>query len=134
MIRRDATPYGARTVRAVAVHGALDVNEPVAGYYRMRLGRGTVACGIRVWFGPPHDPVTGEELDRSWRWQAVADDGELIDFDRVWPACARDPISEADFRYRQNRRAWAQKAAPDSAYADRRRKYDSLSASTPLDF
>ena len=62
------------------------------------------------------------------------DTGELIDLERVWPACARRPISEADFRMREGRRRWAQKAAPDSAYANRGQKYDPLSSSNPLPF
>lgn len=114
--------------------GGLDASEPVAGFYKMRLVAGTVAVGIRLFNGPPADPVTGEPLDRSWRWQAIADDGELLDMERVWPACAKTPISEADYRAMQGRRQWAREQAPDSAYADRRRKYDPLSSATPLPF
>ena len=134
VIRRDGTAYADMGGRPVNTAGSFDPSVPVAGFYRMRFGAGTVAFAIKVWFGPPHDPVTGEELDRSWRWQARADDGELLDMERVWPACAKTPISEADYTARCNRRTWAQSAAPDSAYAARGRKYDSLSASTPLPF
>jgi hypothetical protein len=131
---RVSVPYAEREVRAVYVPGQIDVSEPMAGFYRMRIGAGTVSIGIRILFGAPHDPVTGEPLDRSLRWQAFADDGELLDWDRIWPACAKHPITEAEFRAKQGRRAWAEQAAPDSAYADRKAKYDPLSRSTPLPF
>lgn len=130
---RSSRPYadGAEFARTFT---GLDAETPVAGFYRIRLGAGTVALAIKIWFGPPHDPVTGEEMDRSWRWQVQADDGELLELDRVWPACARSPITEADFHARQGRRRWAQSSAPDSAYADRRKRYDPLSTATPLPF
>lgn len=109
------------------------IDQPVAGFYRLRLGQGTVAVGVKVFHGPPLDPITGEELDRSWRWQAHAD-GEPIDFDRVWPACIRNPISEQDYRRFLSRKAWAREHAPDSAYAETGRKVDHLSNNTPLPF
>ncbi|SNT20168.1 hypothetical protein [Sphingopyxis indica] len=129
---RASRTYGDRG--ATRRFDGLDVETPVAGCYRIRLGRDTVAIGVRLWFGAPLDPVTGEELDRSHRWQAQADDGEILDFERVWPACARDPITEADFKARCARRAWARENAPDSAYAERGRKVDRLSRSEPLPF
>lgn len=130
---RSARPYAAGAVAARQFDG-LDVETPVAGFYRVRMGAGTVAIGVRLWFGAPLDPVTGEELDRGHRWQAQADDGSFLDFERVWPACARDPITEADFDARRARRAWARENAPDSAYAELGRKVDRLSRSEPLPF
>lgn len=136
MIRQDATSYAemGRAAAPVHVRGAYDASIPVAGFYLMRLRSGAVASGIHIWFGPPLDPVTGEELDRSLRWQAQGDDGAIIDLDQVWPMCGKTPISEADFTARMKRRAWAQKAAPESSYANNRRKYDPLSMSEPLPF
>lgn len=110
-----------------------NVSEPTAGYYRGRLRSGAVRVGIRVWFGPPLDPVTGEEMDRSWRWQAQAN-GEYVDLDHVWPVCAGEPISEAEYRALVARSEWAKQHAPDSSYADPRRKRDLLSRSEPLPF
>ena len=136
---RSAVPYGERRVPERSFFG-FDTEKPVEGYYRVRLGADTVALGVRIWFGPPvnheagDDPEAEPVLDRSYRWQAQLDTGEIIDLERVWPACARRPISEADFRMREGRRRWAQQAAPDSAYAERGRKYDPLSPSNPLPF
>lgn len=130
MSRQDRT-YADRSARLVRVNG-LDVSQPVAGFYRMRLRGGAVKSAIRVWFGPPHDPVTGEELDRFWRWQATAD-GEPADFDRIWPACATDVLTESEYTFLIRRRAWAKQNAPRSAYATGRR-YDPLDPANPLPF
>lgn len=112
---------------------AANVASPEPGYFRFRLSARAIRGGVRIWHGPPHDPVTGEELDRSWRWQAEMN-GEPIDFDRVWPACTGEPISEAEYQRYCARREWAERNAPDSAYADARRAHDPLSKEAPLPF
>lgn len=109
----------------------LDVSEPVEGFYRFRLRSGGVFGVVRLRFGPPDDPITGEPLDRYWRWQAHFN-GELIDFDRCWPACAKNPCTEADYRAAIARQAWAKQHAPDSAYADPRARHDPLTAPMPF--
>ena len=110
-----------------------DVTTPAEGYFRFRLVSGSVIGGVKIWFGPPHDPVTGEVLDRSWRWQALFD-GEPVDFDRVWPACIGRPISEDEYRALVARREWARQHAPESAYAEVGKRRDLLSAQEPLPF
>ena len=132
-MRDRTTPYGQREVRPVHVEGAADIAEPVAGFFRMRLIQGSVRGGVHIWNGPPHDPVTGEELDRSWRWQATFN-GEAIDFDVVWPRCVGDPITEQDHERYIARVRWARINAPDSAYAERGRRIDPLSTNEPLPF
>lgn len=109
----------------------IDVEQPIAGYYRMKLRSGGVYGIVRIWHGPPLDPVTGEELDRSWRWQALFN-GEPIDFEDAWPVCAKMTATEQDYRIAINRQAWAQKHAPKSGYADARARHDPLNA--PLTF
>ena len=131
-IRRPSTPYAERVVRPVHVAGAVSVSEPVAGFYRHKFGRSTVRAGVRIWHGPPADPVTGEIMDRGWRWQAEVN-GQLTDFERVWPVCAGDPITEEEYRRYVQRKAWARENAPDSAYATGR-KIDRLSLDHPLPF
>lgn len=123
--------YGAN--REARRFDGIDVTEPVAGFYRGKLVSGGVRGGIHLWYGPPHDPVTGEELDRSWRWQAHFD-GEPVAFDRVWPQCAGDPITETEYRRYVARTRWAQEHAPTTAYAQRGMRLDPLDPATPLDF
>ena len=128
---RDATPYTQMTFAPVGQ--GIDVSTPVAGYFRHRLRGGSIAGGVRIWFGPPHDPVTGEELDRSWRWQATFN-GEPVELDQVWPVCAGDPISEADHAAYVRRAAWAKTNAPNSAFARPGKRWDPLSSDNPLPF
>lgn len=108
-----------------------DPDTPVVGFYRMRLRSGAVPVGIRVWFGPPKDPVTGEEMDRSHRWQAEAN-GAPIDLARVWPGCARDPVSPQEYAYLSTLQAWGEANAPDSPQADPTRPVDLLTAPLPF--
>lgn len=111
----------------------IPVDQPQAGFYRFRINRGAIRGGVRIWHGPPLDPITGEEMDRSHRWQALHDDAP-IEFDLVWPACAGDPITEAEYRELVQRRQWARENAPDSAYAEPGRRHDPLSMKSPLPF
>jgi hypothetical protein len=129
---RSPLSYAGRSRDAQRFDG-IDVTTPVAGFYRARLVSGGVRGGVRLFYGPPKDPVTGEELDRSHRWQAEFD-GEPVDFNRVWPVCAGEPISEEDYRRYCARKAWAEQHAPNSAYAERTRRIDPLAPETPMPF
>ncbi|WP_337846786.1 hypothetical protein [Sphingomonas sp.] len=104
-----------------------DPDVPVAGFYRHRLVSGGMYVGIRIWFGPPKDPVTGEELDRSPRWQAEAN-GAYIDLERVWPRCARDPIPKATHDYLAAQQRWGEEHAPDAPQANPHKRVDPLSS------
>lgn len=132
---RQHLDYSRRQPLALSsgAEGAVQVAAPEPGFFRYRLRSNGVRGGVKIWFGPPHDPVTGEELDRSWRWQALFDD-QPVHFDDVWPACTGEPISEADYRRYCARRKWAEQHAPQSAYADPRKKHDLFSIDSPLPF
>src|SRR3546814_11112653 len=42
----------------------------VEGFYLLNLNRARrVSIPVRIWFGPPLDPETREEMDRAPRWQ-----------------------------------------------------------------
>ena len=130
-ISRAYIDYAKASAAPAGKFVGFDPDRPIAGFYRMRLRSGAAFCGIRIWYGPPHDPVTGEELDRSWRWQAEAN-GEAIDFDRAWPKCAGSPINAAEYHHLCSVQEWARENAPDSALADPHRRADPLE--TPLLF
>jgi hypothetical protein len=108
-----------------------DADQPVAGFYRTRLKSGGVHVAVRVWFGPPKDPVTGEELDRSHRWQAEAN-GSYIDLDRVWPKCADEPIGAQEYAYLLARSEWASEHAPESPQANPHLPVNYLTAPLPF--
>lgn len=72
-------------------------DEPEEGYYQTRR-RGGVYRPIAIWYGPPLDPVTGEEMDRMWRWNCLYM-GRLINVATVWPECKKNPIDRAEYDY-----------------------------------
>jgi hypothetical protein len=110
---------------------SVDIMTPRAGFYRMRLRRRAHPVGIRIWHGPPHDPLTGEVMDRSWRWQATANN-RPIDLDRVWPVCAREPIDEAEHDRLCARQAWGEAYAPGSPEANPMQSINLLTAPIPI--
>lgn len=118
--------------RATRRFEGVDVSEPVAGFYEGKVRANGVVAGIRIWYGPPADPVTGEELDRSWRWQAECN-GLPIDFERVWPKNAGREITMARYQLHCAKTQWAKENNPDSAYADPRTK-DISALSEPVPF
>lgn len=122
--------YAVRRASAHAFAG-YDPETPVAGFYRMRLRTGAVFVGIRIWHGPPHDPVTGEEMDRSHRWQATAN-GRPIDLSRVWPKCAAHQIDQAEHDYLAAAQAWGVEHAPDSPQANPTQRINPLTAPPPF--
>lgn len=130
---RTSSVYSEGADGSQAVQGAASVSEPVAGFYRHRLRSGGVWGGVRIWFGPPHDPVTGEELDRSPRWQAEFN-GEPIDLDLVWPACTGQPILETLYDHLTAQACWARANAPQSAWANPSKRVDLLDPRNPLPF
>lgn len=128
---RDATPYAAGRAWTAPVGYGVSAEAPVTGFYRMRMRANSHYVGVRIWFGQPLDPVTGERLDRSLRWQAEVN-GRYMELDRVWPACATDPIEQAEYEHLKGLQDWASDHAPQSALADPRRPLDLLTA--PLVF
>ena len=118
-------------VRTSGAFNGFDPDTPNAGTYRMRLRSGAVHVGIRIWYGAPLDPLTGEEMDRSHRWQATAN-GAHIDLDRAWPKCAADPIDQAEHDYLASLQAWAAEHAPASPQANPTQRINPLTAPTPF--
>lgn len=130
---RKPTSYTAAPGKPFAVAGAVEVDKPFEGCFRFKLRSGGVYGGVRIIYGPPLDPVTGEEMDRSWRWYALHN-GEPIDFERVWPQCAGDPISQSEYDHYCARQNWAREHANDSAYANPMRRINLLDPANPLPF
>jgi hypothetical protein len=105
----------------------VDIENPTPGIYRLRLRSGAVYSAIRLWYGPPSDPVTGEEMDRMHRWQATAN-GQPIPYERVWPACEAEPIDQAEYDHLMKTFEWGKTHAPDSPQANPHKRVDPLSA------
>ena len=109
---------------------AYHVDTPTPGFYAMRLVRNGPLCPVRIWFGPPHDPVTGEELDRSHRYQAELN-GKPAEIDRVWPWCTKHQITETEYRYMLDVHTWATEHAPKEPEAQPRQPVN-INALKPL--
>jgi hypothetical protein len=122
-------------------HGA---DPLVEGFYLIQSSRGRrVAVPLRVWFGAPCDPETGEELDRPWRWQILVAFNLLGDeplrvgalrideLTDIWPMCQRWPIDEVEYRYRLERASWAADYDPDDAHAVIGGRIDPMTCTLP---
>lgn len=111
-------------------------DAPIEGYYEdVRWHR--VALPVHIWFGPPLDPDDGSYiLDRGPRWQMMLGD-RLVDagddeFDKVWPQCAKTPITAHEYKYRLERIAYAKDhGAQSDPWARRSGKIDLLTAPIP---
>ena len=113
------------------MNGPEGLDVPVAGFYRGKLRSKGALCGFRIWYGAPLDPLTGEELDRSHRWQAHCN-GDYVEIDDVWPYGAQLVITEREYNKFCQQQTWARQYAPNSALADPKRKSNPLTA--PLYF
>lgn len=91
----------------------------------MRLRSGGAYVGVRIWFGIPHEPWTGEPMDRAPRHQAEIN-GRYAEVADVWPRCAGDPVTEAEYRHLTKIQAWAAEHAPGSGLDDPKRKIDPI--------
>src|ERR1700743_375852 len=108
----------------------MQVGIPEAGYYKRKFGKGGVWIPVRWWLGPPHDPLTGEVMDRSPRWQATVN-GKQADPYETWISCAGHPITEAEYNYMMGVAKWAAEHAPDAPEAKPGEKVD-LNKRRPL--
>jgi hypothetical protein len=110
---------------------SFDPDLPVAGCYQVKLVRRGPPCALRIWFGPPLDPVTGEELDRAPLWLAALNGGpaDALMAGWFWPECASRPISRQEHdRLVQRHRT----LAPRSAFYDPLRPIDPLKTPVPF--
>lgn len=74
----------------------MTADQPREGYYKIREVRDGPFVPVHISFGVSRDPHTGEPLDRSPCWHATRR-GKPVEIDKVWPWCAKWPISPADY-------------------------------------
>lgn len=110
-------------------HG--DPAGPIEGFYLHRR-RGCVDMPVKVWFGPPTDPETGDVMDRCFRWQMSLAGDLLEDWDRVWPRCAGEVIDQAEYEYRMARIVYAREEDPDDPYGAVDGQIDLFTAPLPF--
>lgn len=110
---------------------------PVEGHYATKLARNGVRVPVRIWFGQAI--IAGETQDRSPGWHCEIDgrtdewerDRETgyrclvaIPIDRAWPYVAREPVTEAEYRYLVEHAAWIREHQPDHPKANPRKAVD----------
>lgn len=121
------------------------LDRPEAGTFKLRLVKGGPFVAVKLVFGQPL--VAGEILDRSPRWFAIVDGrADMVERDaatgaectvpipieRVWPHCARFPISVTEYMRMCARAEWARSHASDHALANPRQAVDWIDGRLPL--
>lgn len=115
---------------------SVPVWPPIAGYYATKLVKNGPRVAVRIWFGPAI--IDGEEQDRSHDWRAEldgstdrverGDDGYrcrvALEVEAAWPRCAKDPVTEAEYRYLLAHARWAKAHKPDHPKASPRQAVD----------
>lgn len=118
----------------------------VEGCYLLKVGEGRVDVPIRIWFGPPIDPIDGTELDRRARWQIHVNGIEYGDpdyppviagrpvdhLDQIWPRCATMPIPVEEYNYRVDRAEYAEEWDQDDPFARTGGRVDPMQAAMPF--
>ena len=92
-------------------------DEPQAGFYKTKMVRGGPWVPVRLWYGEPLDPETGERLDRSPRWQCLVGQDWRDPF-ATWPRCCDRPISADEYRFLIDDADWCKKFAPQEPPAN----------------
>ena len=72
------------------------VNRPIPGYYKRRMVRGGPWVPVEI--RNPPDPLTGEEMDRSWtdRLEAYVN-GLPAELYETWTSCYGNQITKDEF-------------------------------------
>lgn len=96
----------------------------------MRMVRGGPLVGVRIWYGQPLEPWTGEIMDRAHCWNAEVN-GEWVELERVWPQCTGDAIDEDEYNFLSQRTDWARRNDAYDPLAQPRRKTNWDTATVP---
>lgn len=93
------------------------------GFYAVRLAKGAPEVGCEVTYGPALDPETGLPLDRSWLWVVTVNGDEVHHCSPMRPQTVHvgRRITEAEYRFLIDDRAWAAEHAPHLPEANPRR-------------
>ena len=126
------------------IHERGGADPLIEGYYLVALHMaGRVSIPVRVWFGAPVDAETGDELDRSPRWQIqigfqLLEDEPLRiggiwfrDLSDVWPTCQKNPIDAVDWQYRLARAEWATDNDEADSYSQLGGRIDPMTCTLP---
>jgi len=126
----------ARTKPMAVAIVSIPLWPPREGFYATKLVSGGPRVAVRIWFGAAI--IDGEEQDRGHDWR-VEIDGRTDRWERddtgyrcrvalsveaAWPFCAKDPITESEYRYLTAHATWAREHAPNHPKASPRKPVD----------
>ncbi len=102
-------------------------------FYKIRLAKGSVWSALKVWFGPPVDPINEQPMwDRSPIWRAFLN-GEHVPIEDIMtemdgvtglPTIKGDACTEEDYLFYLRDHLWAKANKPDDPAANPRQKID----------
>jgi hypothetical protein len=121
-------------------------DAPRPGLFQL-YRRGRPEQPVKIWFGPPLDPLTRQPLERSHRWNMLLND-EPVSADPtfrepegdpyapwwgdVWPQCSGSPIAPGHYAYLVASIRHARQHDPEHPFARPDRKIDLRTAPLPF--
>lgn len=100
-------------------------------FYKVRLGNGRPAAGLKVWQGFPTDPETGETLERAYIWRCELNGvpTEINEVFEWWGDCGNtevpgEQITEREYQFYAKDGEWAREFSPEDPSANPRKKVD----------
>lgn len=96
-------------------------DEPVEGFYATRLVKDGPLVTVKIW-----------QVDTEW-WHVEIDGkpGTVVDLYRVWPGCAKQPLTVGEYDTMRRRANMATVFAPNHPLSNPRKKVD-LRAMRPV--
>lgn len=80
------------------------------GFYRLQLVTRAPWSVVRLWHGFGWEPGSFHAREVTQAWRALLN-GSPVALERVWPRCAREPITRGEYRYRLALHRWCLKYA-----------------------
>ncbi len=100
-------------------------DQPVPGFYSVRLRRGAAPCVAEIRWEQPLDPVTGETLDRSYRYTVRINGVFFYDDATLWKVHDYGrPISRVVHDNHIDRARWALRYDPENPICNPLRRAD----------
>lgn len=114
---KDAYAWHSRALTGEMVD--IHPDEPQAGWYKVKMVKDGVFVPVVIRLIQDIDEAG--DLVNPIRFEAERN-GKSIDAHQIWTYAAKNPISEEDFNYMTDRKAWAETNAPHMPEANPTKK------------
>lgn len=105
------------------------IDDPQPGYWAMRVAKGGVEVGARIYWCDHEPGEPGNKLERPFLDAEI--NGVRVPPSRVWEHRGR-AVNEAEYRFLVADRAWARQYKPSSPEANPEKAVDLLQAPLPF--